>query len=68
MKKYRVTVEGNASDPRTYESASRNVLALAHEYGRAESGETLTVRDSKERIVSKAAWNSEERCYIRIGF
>ena len=50
MRKYTVTIESAESYPRTYNTTSRDVLKLAAQYGRCESGETVTVYNMRGEL------------------
>lgn len=65
MRKYTVTIESAESYPRTYSTTSRAVLKLAAQYGRCESGETVTVYNMRGDLISRAMYAPEGRTYYR---
>lgn len=65
MRKYTVTIESMESYPRTYNTTSRAVLKLAAQYGRCESGETVTVCNMRGKLIARAMYAPEGRAYYR---
>ena len=64
--KYTAIIESNTSYPMEIETDSRNVLLIANEYGRAESGESVTVKSKAGKTLSRAVWDVSSRKYIRV--
>lgn len=65
MRKYTVTIESAESYPRTYTTTSRAALKLAAQYGRCESGETVTVCNMRGELTARAMYSPEDRTYYR---
>ena len=61
MKKFKVIITSNSADAREYIVNSASAMKAAQEYGRAESGEVVTVTTVKSgRILSRVRWTPED--------
>lgn len=65
---YSCYIVSNDSYERIYTVTSRSALKAAEKYGRCESGETVTIRTHMGQILSKAAWDQQNRKYINVSF
>lgn len=64
--KYIAIVTSDTNGQREYTIDYRNVIKAAYEFGRADSGEHVTITDDKHNVLSEAMWDPESKKYIRI--
>ena len=65
--RYLYYIESDTHIARAGHTNSRNAVKVAYEFGRAESGETVTITTKKHcKPIARAVWDVSTRKYIKV--